>query len=149
MALYIQHGHGKSDKITTAFDNETAAGVIIGAKNEKLDNLNAFITQLDGHENEVLFDPQFYICTLSPPKDGYLPDDYSAYYTAKRTADDFIGAKAMNRYAKTTLDLQVNLGVSRLISPSVRFDSFSDRWCQIALTLADASIEYHNKLKKP
>lgn len=146
MALYVQHGHGKSDKITTALETETVDGVIFGARNEKLSNLDACIEELRG-KCELLLDPQFYVCTLTPPKDGYLPKDYKAYYKPGRGAADFIGSKKNRDYAKATLDFQVEHGLDWLVSPSVIFDSFSDRWCQIALTLADASLEYHGGLR--
>jgi len=49
----------------------------------------------------------------------------------------------MREYVKATLDFQQDLGLDSLISPTVLFDSFTDRWCQIALNLADASLEYY------
>lgn len=36
-----------------------------------------------------------------------------------------------------------------MISPTVIFDSFADRWHQISLNLADASLEYHGGLSDP
>lgn len=149
MALYAQHGHGKSDKITQALDDGALDGVIFGSRNESLEKLNTCIGDLREYECEILVDPQFYVSTLVPPKDGYLPKDYSVYYEPGRTAADFIGIKKNMAYASATLDLQVGLGVSQLISPSVIFDSFADRWCQIALNLADASLEHHSSLKDP
>ncbi len=146
MALYIQHGHGKADKIRTAIEGDMASGVILAARNETLSNLDTCIAELNDYECDVLFDPQFYVCTLNPPNDRYLPEDYSAYYTARRAADAFIGAKKISGYAKATLDFQAQRNLSKLIAPSVMFDSFNDRWCQVALTLADASIDYHSGL---
>lgn len=142
MPLYIQHGHGKSDKITRALSDAVVTGVILAARNESRANLESCMGELNGR-CEVLLDPQFYLCTLVPANDKYLPEDYSAYYQAGRTASDFIRGSAIRGYAKGTIDLQVEVGVNRIISPSVIFDSFNDRWSQIALTLADASLEYH------
>jgi hypothetical protein len=149
MAVYIQHGHGKADKITTALDDGAVGGVIFGARNEKRDNLRAYIAEIrDDHKGcELLFDPQFYVSTLTPANDRYLPE--YPYYKPGRSAGDFTGAKRIRGYAEDTLKFQADLGVSMLLSPTVIFDSFSDRWHQIALNLADASLEYHAGLSAP
>ena len=57
--------------------------------------------------------------------------------------------RRVRRYAEDTLQFQVDLGVSALLSPTIIFDSFSDRWHQIALNLADASLEFHASLTGP
>lgn len=149
MALYIQHGHGKSDKITAALDDGTIGGVIFGARNEKPENLQAYLAEIrEGYDDcELLLDPQFYVSTLNPPNDRYLPE--YPYYTAGRTASDLTGVRRIGQYAKETLDYQVDLGLDALLSPTVIFESFSDRWHQIALNLADASLEHHASLTEP
>jgi len=149
MALYIQHGHGKSDKIRTALDDGTIEGVVFAARNEKKDNLRACVNEIrEGYDGcEMLLDPQFYVSTLTPPNDRYLPE--YPYYEAGRTASDFTGVRRIRHYAKETLDYQVDLGLDSLVSPTVIFDSFSDRWHQIALNLADASLERRAELTDP
>src|ERR1035437_7704625 len=105
MALFAQHGHGKSDKITTALDAATLDGVIFAARNEKPDKLAACIAELrENYETELLLDPQFYICTQTPPNDRYLPE--YPYYVAGRTAADFVGTRRIQQYVKQTLDFQ-------------------------------------------
>ncbi len=149
MAVLIQHGHGKSNKITAAFDNGSVNGVVFGARNEKPDSLRAYIDEIhDNYEDcELFFDPQFYVSTLTPPNDRYLPE--YPYYESGRSASDFTGLRHVRRYAKDTLQFQADLGVSALLSPTIIFDSFSDRWHQIALNLADASLECHAGLTDP
>jgi hypothetical protein len=149
MALYIQHGHGKSDKITSALDNGVIDGVIFGARNEKPENLRNYIDEIRENYSdcELFLDPQFYISTLNPPNDRFLPE--YPYYSAGRTANDFTGARRISQYAKECIDFQVDLGLNSIISPTVIFDSFSERWCQIALNLADESLEYHSSLTNP
>lgn len=149
MAIYIQHGHGKSDKITTALHDGTIGGVVFGARNEKPGNLPAYLCQIRETQEdcELVLDPQFYVSTLNPPNDRYLPD--YPYYDAGLTASDFTGARRVRQYARRTLNYQVDLGLDSLISPTVIFDSFSDRWHQIALNLADASLEHVAELSDP
>jgi len=148
MALYAQHGHGKSDKLTEAIGKGSLDGVIFAARNEQPDNLRAAIAETRSLSKAItlLVDPQFYVSTFVPPRDRYLPQ--YPYYKAGRVAADFVGAKRLQQYSKSTLDFQVGLGVDRLISPSVYVGSFEDRWFQIALNLADASLTYHAGLKK-
>ncbi len=150
MTLYIQHGHGKSTKITEAFDDGVAGGVIFAARNERVDKLDAYIEKLrEGYDNlDVLFDPQFYVSTLVPANDRYLSEEYP-YYQPGRTASSFIGPSKLSEFAKSTLDFQCERDLDRLISPTVIANSLSDRWSQIALQLADASLEYHAGLPEP
>jgi len=146
MAFYVQHGHGKSGKITNALDDESASGVIFAARNEKVDNLDRYIATLrEGYECDLLFDPQFYVSTLVPANDRYLYDEYP-YYEAGRTAKDFIGARKIRSYVRETIDFQTERDFNRIMSPTVVVNAFSDRWSQIALQLGDSSIDYHSGL---
>jgi hypothetical protein len=95
----------------------------------------------------ILFDPQFYVCTLVPPNDRFLPE--YPYYRAGRTSADFIGPKKLNQFAEQTLDLQAGWPLDRIISPSVLFSKFDDKWCQVTLNLASASLDHHTTLYDP
>lgn len=146
MSLYIQHGHAKAARLSEALAHHRADGVIFAARNEKPENLRDCLAELRRSVScELLFDPQFYISTLVPPNDRYLPECYP-YYEAGRTAADFIGASRIQRFVRRTLDFELALGVDRLISPTVLLNGFADRWSQVALTLADASVEYQGSL---
>lgn len=145
MAFYIQHGHGKSDKIDESLESGIASGVIFGARNEKLANIEKCIECVRERDGAVLFDPQFHISGVVPANDRFLPE--YPYYKVGRTVSDFIGIKKLGGYAKTTLDFELTLAPDRLLSPTVIFDSFESKWCQIALNLADASLDYHAGMK--
>lgn len=141
MALYVQHGHGKSDKVDSALESGSIDGVIFGARNEMVDNINACVASVRERGGDVLFDPQFHVSTIIPANDRFLPD--YPYYKAGRRAGDFVGAKKLTSYVKSTLDFEMSLAPDRLLSPTVIFDSFESNWYQTALNLADASLEYH------
>jgi hypothetical protein len=145
MAFYIQHGHGKSDKIDESLESGIASGVIFGARNEKLANIEKCIECVRERDGAVLFDPQFHVSAVVPANDRFLPE--YPYYKVGRTVSDFIGIKKLAGYAKTTLDFELTLAPDRLLSPTVIFDSFEGKWCQIALNLADASLDYHAGMK--
>lgn len=147
MSLYIQHGHGKSDKIDLAIEDGSANGIIFAARNEKIDKLDGYLDQLtaSGGELELLFDPQFFVSVLTPANDRFLGD--YPYYAPARAARDFIGGRRIAAYAREVVDFQVGRAFTRVVSPTVLVRSFSDQWSQIGLQLADASIEYHESLE--
>ncbi len=141
MALYAQHGHAKSDKLVTAMESGDVDGIIFAARNEKPDNLESCLQEYrDQYNVELLLDPQFYVSTLNPPNDRFLPQ--YPWYQAGRTAADFVGLRKLQQYVRDVIDFQLRLPLTRLISPTVLFDSFDDRWSQVALNLADAALEY-------
>src|SRR3989338_5290811 len=73
MALYAQHGHAKSDKITNALDAGILKGVIFSPRNELPENLQECITELHaGHEADLLIDPKFYVAALPRPREMKL-----------------------------------------------------------------------------
>lgn len=145
MAFYIQHGHAKSDKLDEALESDIATGVIFGARNEKRANIEKCVESVQEHGEAVLFDPQFHVSALVPANDRFLPE--YPYYKVGRTASDFVGIKKLAGYAKSTLDFEMSLGPDKLISPTVIFDTFESKWAQVALNLADASLDYHSGLK--
>lgn len=143
MSLYIQHGHGKSDKINQAIDEGTANGVIIAARNERIDKLDEFVNTLrDSHSDAaVLFDSQFFVSAITPANERFL-DEYP-FYESGRAVGDFVGARKLAGYAQSTLEFQYQRPFTRVTTPTVIVRSFADRWSQIALQLADSAIEYH------
>lgn len=149
MSLYLQHGHGKSTRITDAYHDGSSSGVIFSARNEKIDKLKDYIAELRSLGTfTLMLDPQFHISSVSPPKDRYLPDDYG-YYQPGRTTRDFTGTRKIQKYAQETLDFQHRMDLDRIVSPTVIVSTFSDRWSQIALQLADASCDHHSQMSSP
>ncbi|MFO0966104.1 MAG: hypothetical protein U0793_11050 [Gemmataceae bacterium] len=141
MTILVQHGHGKSDKIDDALAAGTVGGVILAPRNEKPDNLAACMRTLaNGHDCELLIDPQIYVSAFAPANTRFLTE-YN-YFHGGLSASDFTLRRIRTLVAEA-IDFQVSSGVTSILSPTVLFDSFTDRWFQIALNLADASLEYH------
>lgn len=92
----------------------------------------------------VLFDPQFYVTAIHADRVGKLPD-YD-YYSPSLTRSSFTSANIAD-YVKRTLDFEATLQISRFVSPTVLFLDFRDPWSQIAVSLAQESIDYHRALK--
>tara|TARA_R110002073_G_scaffold96276_2_gene222587 strand:+ start:9393 stop:10583 length:1191 start_codon:yes stop_codon:yes gene_type:complete len=149
MSLYLQHGYGKSTRITDAFTDGSTSSVIFSPRNEKKDNLNAYIAELRSTGTfTLMMDPQFHICTQTPPKDSYLPKDYG-YYQPGLTAHNFTKAAKIQGYAADTLNFQHAMDLDRLLSPTVILSTFSDRWTQIAFQLSEASVAHHASMSSP
>lgn len=147
MALYVQHGHGKSEKINEALNDGIVQGVVLAPRNEKPDNLALCVESLARRAGcEVLVDPQFYISAFAPANSRYLPD--YEYFQGGLSASDFT-LRRVRQFARETLNFQIELGVSSIVAPTVLFESFTDRWYQIALNLADAALEHYGSLSTP
>lgn len=148
MHIYAQHGYGKADKIEKSMRKGYISGVILSPRDEHPDKILEYIGNLrDEFRNDIilLFDPQFYATTLSPVIDKYLPD--YPYYKSGLTHGNFIAQADIHRYVSDTLQYQAKLGLDRLISPSILFNDFSDRWSQISLIMARESIAFHEQMK--
>ena len=144
MSVYAQHGSRKSDKIQRAIEASLIHGVVFSPKDESPANLEALIRGLanDHHDIEYLIDPQFYISTVDSAREGHLPD-YN-FYRGNLNRRNFISPADIATYVHSTIDFQMNLPVTYLVSPTVIFDDFQDTWSQIALSLAQESIHYHS-----
>jgi hypothetical protein len=148
--LLAQAGYGRGDKIHTALSEDLIGGVILSPKDERRDRLEECVSGLRGDYGDasIMVDPQFYVTTVSVPRDGRLPeyDYYADHAPLSRTQ---FSPKQIAGYVKTCLDYQNDLpGLSYILSPSVLFDDFRDSWSQIALNMAEASIDYHRGLGK-
>ncbi len=143
MTLLAQHGWGKSDKITTALDEESISGLIVSPRDETPDNAASLITSIasDYPESVRLFDPLFHAGMITPANDGKLPD--YGYYRPNLTRRDFIGTARYAGYAADVLGFQYGLDVSAIVSPTIELVAFGDSSAQIALQLADASAAHH------
>lgn len=146
--LLAQAGYGKGQKIHRAFDEGLVGGVILSPKDERRESLEECVSELRDKNTDALImvDPQFYVTTVSVPRDGRLPEyDYYADH-APLSRTQFSPAK-IARYVHACLDYQNDLpGLSYILSPSVLFDDFRDSWSQIALNMAEASIDHHDSL---
>ncbi len=150
MKMYAQHGHGKSDKLSRALDDGTIDGIIFGPINEKPDNLRRWVADLSRHESEpdILIDPQVYVSTVpNATRDGHLPE-YDSYYVPSLTPRD-LTPRRLAGMAKSAIDFQLQLPVTRLIAPTIITESFTDRTAQTAFNLAEASMDYHASLDNP
>ena len=146
MNLFAQHAYGKSDKIETALADMNIDGVILSPRGEKPATLDSTISSLKTKfpRCTLLIDPQFHYSVFSPVKLGNL--DECSYFTASLTRANFLSASTINDYVDKVLQYQVERDLDYIVSPTVFFNSFNDTWSQVALQLAQASIERHRGL---
>jgi len=143
--LLAQSGYGRGNKIHSAFGENLVGGVILSPKDERRERLEECVSDLrrDYSNPWIMIDPQFYAAALNSPRDGRLPE-YEYYADHAPLSRTQFRPRQIGGYVRSCLEYQNNLpGLSFLISPGVLFEDFQDSWSQIALNLAEASIEAH------
>src|SRR4051812_34226281 len=147
--LLAQAGYGRGQKVHRAMDENLIGGVILSPKDERRERLEDCVVELrQAHADALLMvDPQFYVTTVSVPRDGRLPeyDYYADHAPLSRTQ---FSPRQISRYVGACLDYQHNslTGLSYLLAPSVLFEDFRDSWSQIALNMAEAGIDHRSGL---
>lgn len=144
MTLLAQIGYGRSDKVQSGLQSGSISGAILSPRDEDPERLTAFASSLRASfpQATILFDPQFYAATLITPRDQYLAK-YSYYGHSRGLSRTQFKPKDIDRYVGECLQYQTQHfpGLSYQMSPTVLFDDFRDSWSQIALTMAEASID--------
>ena len=140
MTILAQHGYAKSDKIQQGIDDGSVSGVIMSPRDEQPANFAAFLSALP-EDAERMADPQFYVGTILGARDGNLPQ--YAHYIPNLIPASF-SPGAITQYVTNTLVWQSSLAVSAVLSPTVMVDTLNNRWAQIAMTLAQESVNQHN-----
>lgn len=147
MSIFAQHGYGKSVKIEEGLRNGSLSGVVLSPRDETPERIKEYIALLrDEFSSNVViaFDPQFYATTVTPVRDGCLPD--YPYYESGLTRGRFVSQSELNRYATLALQYQARLDVSYLVAPTVLFNDFRDPWSQIALSLGQEAVAVHQSV---
>lgn len=148
--LLAQHGWGKGDLVIKGVEAGLLDGLILSPRDEAPEKISDHVADLRkrfGSKLQVLFDPQLYALTIPNHRIGTLPDYYPGLNPGLSRAD-LSSPKRVRKAVTEILKLQQGLGVSRLIAPSVLLSSFRDPWSQIALSLAEQSIEAASALTK-
>ncbi|MFH1010972.1 MAG: hypothetical protein V1784_07040 [bacterium] len=149
MAIYAQHGYGKSDKVDRGLQSGSLGGVILSPREETPENLQRYISDVRSrfHGMQILVDPQFYSTTMTPVRERHLPD-YD-YYRSGLTRSNFISPTEVSAYVEETLEFQRRLQLSYIVAPTVSFDDFRDIWSQTALQMGQEAVRYHSECRDP
>lgn len=146
MTVLAQHGWGKSDKIETALTAGSIQGVIMSPRDETPANLASFLSNIraDHPSAERLADPLFHIGTVWPVHDIRLP--LYPHYRRHLTPVSFSAANIQS-FVSNTLSWQRSIDVSAILSPTVMVEDLSSQWAQIAMMLAQETVNQHDGTK--
>lgn len=143
MAIYIQHGYGKGEKIDRALEDNSISGVILNPSGEAPEKLQQTIDEYADSGLKIMFDPQFYACVIDnaccPRLEGY------PYFTSNLKQRDFVSPKKILTYVNNLIEFQDRLNINTIMSPTCIIDSFEGSWNQVALTMAQSSIEFYEE----
>lgn len=144
MNLFAQQGYGKGDKIQNGLDNKFLDGIILSPRDERKETMGAFIREIKENypETHILFDPQFYYSLYLDGTSKNL--DTCDYFPGVINLSELRSFQSVSQVVTKCIEYQENLGLTKLVSPSILINSFSDRQAQIALTLAEESIRVAN-----
>ena len=142
MTILAQHGFGKANKIDQGISNGSIQGVIMSPRDETPANLASFLSnlQLLAPSSVRLVDPLFHIGAVAASRDGKLRD--YAHYHPNLTPTSFSPIQTQ-AFVTEVLNWQSNLDVSAVVSPTVIVDDLGSQWAQIALSLAQETINQH------
>jgi hypothetical protein len=146
LKVLAQQGYAKARKIEDGLKSGAIQGAILSPRHERPEKLREVVASLTAQftSAEILVDPQFYATTMAPDRPGYLPL-YKEYFSPGLARRDFIGQRKISAYATNALSFQRELGVSRLISPSILLNTFNDDRSQIGFALAEESLSWHEE----
>ena len=146
MTILAQHGWGKSSKIENGLGSGSIQGVIMSPRDESPANLASFLSGIQANHPgaERLVDPLFHIGAVWPVRDGRL--QHYAHYRRHLTPMSFSPANIQS-FVTNTLDWQRGLDVSAVASPTVMVDDLSSQWAQIAMMLAQETVNQHDGAK--
>ena len=143
MSIFVQHSHGKSDKIDTLIEKEFTTGIILSPKGESSPQKMAEVikTYSKNPNLEILFDPHFHLGLIENCTDTKIKD--YPYYISPLTAKHFSSPQKIINYVSSTLEYQIkNLNLSKFISPTCIIESFETSLASILM--AQSSVDYAN-----
>lgn len=130
MTFWIQHGYGKSNKISYLSDaGVLTGGVILSPGDEDLGALSTTVAALREDALRVLLDPQFYIYSIQGASARCHPDNGIAF----EGVSWFVSPGEMEAHIEAIYDLNRRLSLVELIAPGPYVASFGDVWAPISL----------------
>jgi hypothetical protein len=134
----IQGGHHSSTHIAQGIPAGCADGVIWSPADETPDHLAERVGKAADHDAVQALDPQLYVAALEDPNPKRLRDHDLFPIPMRGRA---FSARQMIRMVERVIDYQADLPLTHLISPTVAVSTMIDRSAQIALNLAETTLE--------
>ncbi|MGG3519519.1 hypothetical protein ABES33_05825 [Bacillus pseudomycoides] len=149
MRIYAQQGYGKGDKLEKGIGNNSLDGIVLSPRDDREENLISLISEIreESPNIDLIADPQFYYSTYA---DGVSKNlDQLDYYPGNINLSHLRSFRNIQEYIQKCFDHQNTLNVHSLVSPTILIPNFSDRYAQIALTMAEESVNIANDMQKP
>lgn len=137
MTFWIQHGHGKAEKIRTVARSQDLAGVVLSPADEDRSSLYETARSVESLGSEALLDPQLYVHTIK----GAAARCHAACGIDFGELSWILGPADIRSHIDSVLTLNQELNISRVIAPSPYQASFGDAWTPISLQYASAMID--------
>lgn len=134
----IQGGHHSSTHIAQGIPAGRADGVIWSPADETPDHLTERVAQAAEHDVLQALDPQLYVAPLEDPNPKRLRDHELFPIPMRGRA---FSARRMIGMVERVIDYQAGLQLTHFISPTVAVSTMTDRSAQIALNLAETTLE--------
>ena len=143
VTILAQHGWGKTNKIERGIENGSVEGVILSPRDESPANLASLLNNIAACQPSVerLVDPQLYAATTWPVRDGRLAE--YPHYRQNMTSMSFSPAE-IRSLVREALAWQYGLNVSAVVSPTVIVEDLQSQWSQIAMMLAQETVDQHD-----
>jgi hypothetical protein len=144
--LYSQHGWGKGEKLNRGLAHNVIKGVVLSPHDESPSDLRRYVEDLATHKRkpDLLFDPQLYVSLIRDANEGKLAQ-YD-YYRQNLGLRDFSTLRNVQQFVQKCIDFQRGLELTHIISPTICAETFTDRSAQVALTLAQESVDYWSSI---
>lgn len=136
MSFWLQHGHGKSDKIDVLCEQGLIEGVILSPANEKPTVLAATAHSVKEFGVRVLLDPQTYVYSVTDGAARYH-DDHGLEFAPLHWT---MSPSAVTAHVEAVLAANKHIGTAdSLIAPSCLQRSFDDAWAALAFQFAQTA----------
>lgn len=139
MTLLIQHGFGKSDKLSFLSTKPGVSGVILSAGDEYSAALNATRANCGSTGLLTLLDPQSYIYSLAPQGLARFHASNGVEFRSMHWSEN---AKAVSAQVAAVKRANEAIGIDGLmIAPSCLQSSFADVWTPLSLQFARTAAD--------
>ena len=143
MTYWIQHGHGKADKIQRIAQTGLLSGVILSPANEDLRALSNTVDMLRDFSIEPLIDPQLSIHVVDDlltlkPAILRRRDSHGLNFGLIRLP---LSEDDIRMQVEAVIEANERLGLTRVVAPSPYMSSFGDAWAEYSLKYLEATIE--------
>ncbi len=137
MSYWVQHGHGKSNKIDQLVDASALDGVILGPASESFVTMSGTVRDLSGRGVPLLLDPQTHVHSVPNTSAA----NHSEYGLDFGTIGLGIDPLEIENQVTAVLDVNTRLGLSGpVIAPTVLQRGFEDGWTAMALQYARVGL---------